>query len=501
MAHHSDQPVEQDPRDPLWSPLRHSRREFLSRGAVGIGSMALASLLGDDLRAAPARAFDQEARRNDPLAPLSPHCQPKAKRVLYLHMSGSPSQLDLFDPKPELKRLDGQLVSQELIKNERFAFIKGVPKVLGSPFEFAPHGESGQVLSELLPHLATVADDIAIVRSMKTEQFNHAPAQIFLNTGHPLIGRPSMGSWLSYGLGTENRDLPGFVVMLSGNYAPSGGASCWGNGFLPSVYQGVRFRSQGDPVLFLSDPPGFDRQTRRDSLDALKSLNEKRLEAVGDPEIATRIAQYELAYRMQTSVPELTEIDQEPESVRDEYGVEPGKVSFANNCLLARRLLERGVRFVQLYHWGWDSHGTNPGDDIITSLPQRCMETDRPMAALIRDLKRRGMLDDTLVVWSGEFGRTPMNEERNGSKYLGRDHHPHAFSIWMAGGGVRPGVTVGATDELGYHVVEDPISVHDLHATMLHLLGLDHERLIFGFQGRDFRLTDVYGEVVDKLLA
>ncbi len=462
----------------------NTRRWFLKQCGVGVGALAFGSLL-----------------RADDTRPRPPHYPARAKRVLYLHMAGSPSQIDLLDPKPKLRELDGKECSEELIAGERFAFIKGVPKFLGSPYDFARHGRSGQEFSTLLPHLASCADDLAIVRSMHTDQFNHAPAQIFLNSGHSRIGRPSMGSWLSYGLGSENRDLPSFVVLLSGQYAPSGGASCWGSGFLPTIHQGVRFRSQGDPVLFLSNPPGMDGATRRRSLDAVNALNEKRLEETGDPEIATRIAQYELAYRMQTSVPELLEIDREPEAIRAAYGVEPGKVSYANNCLLARRLLERGVRFVQLYHWGWDSHGTNPSDDIITSLPQRCLETDGPTAALLKDLKQRGLLDDTLVVWGGEFGRTPMNEERNGSKFLGRDHHPHCFSIWLAGGGVAPGIAVGRTDELGYHVEERPVSVHDLHATMLHLLGFDHTKLTYRFQGRDFRLTDVFGEVVPELVA
>ncbi|HEX9794535.1 MAG TPA: DUF1501 domain-containing protein [Planctomycetota bacterium] len=472
-----------------------SRRHFLGECGMGMGAVALSGLLRRDLGA---------VARQDPATGAfvpGPHFAPRARRVLYLHMAGSPSQIDLLDHKPRLRELDRQEVPASLVANERFAFIKGVPKLLGSPYEFKAHGASGQQISELLPHLGRHADKIAIVRSMHTEQFNHAPAQIFLTSGHERIGRPSMGSWLSYGLGAANQDLPAFVVLLSGQFAPSGGASCWGSGFLPSVHQGVQLRSQGDPVLFLSDPPGMDRGDRRRSLDALAALNEFELERAGDPEIRTRIQQYEMAWRMQSSVPELMDLGSEPESVRAAYGIEPGKVSFANNCLLARRMLERDVRFVQLYHWGWDSHGTNAGDDIVTSLPKRCQETDGPIGALLDDLQRTGLLDDTLVVWGGEFGRTPMNEERNGSKLLGRDHHPHCFSMWMAGGGIKPGTSLGATDELGYHVVEDPVSVHDLHATLLHLLGLDHERLTYRFMGRDFRLTDVSGEVVGKLLA
>jgi hypothetical protein len=461
-----------------------TRRAFLRASGLGLGSLALADLLAADER-----------------APLLPHFAPRARRVLYLHMAGAPSHLDLFDPKPALARLDGQPVSQELIQNERFAFIKGVPKVLASPYRFAPHGECGLELSELLPHLATVADELAVVRSMRTTQFNHAPGQVFLATGFERAGRPSLGAWLSFGLGAENANLPAFVVLLSGRYGPDGGAACWSSGFLPSVHQGVRLRSQGDAVLFLSNPEGVDSARRRRELDALAALNQRRYEATFDPEIQTRIAQYELAFRMQTAVPELLELEREPEEVRALYGYEPGKTSYANNCLLARRLLERGVRFVQLYHWGWDSHGTSPDDDIVTSLPERCRETDRATTALIVDLKRRGLLEDTLVVWGGEFGRTPMNEARNGSTYLGRDHHPHAFTLWLAGGGVKAGVRLGRTDELGYHVVEDPVDVHDLHATLLHLLGFDHRKLTYRFQGRDFRLTDVRGEVRDELLA
>jgi hypothetical protein len=470
-----------------------TRRQFFKDCGTGLGTLALASLLNESLFAgAPA---------SDPLAPKPPHFPARAKRIIYLHMAGSPSTLDLFDYKPKLIELNGKPCPESYIRGQQFAFIKGVPKLLGTPHKFAKHGRSGQEISSALPHLARVADDIAIVKSMRTDQFNHAPAQLFLHTGSPRLGRPSMGSWLSYGLGSENRDLPGFVVLVSGTAAPDGGASLWGSGFLPTVHQGVQLRSQGDPVMFLSNPAGMDRAGRRRSLDALQSLNRLHLSAVGDPEILTRISQFEMAYRMQASVPELMDISREPREVHELYGTQPGKKAFSNNCLLARRLIESGVRFVQLYHWGWDSHGDSMGNDLRYGMVDRCRETDRPVAALIQDLKRRGLLKDTLVVWGGEFGRTPMNEERNGSKWLGRDHHQHAFTIWMAGGGVKPGITLGATDELGYHVVEDAVHVHDLQATILHLMGLNHEKLTYRFQGRDYRLTDVEGNVVKKLLA
>jgi uncharacterized protein (DUF1501 family) len=465
-----------------------TRRHFFRQAGFGIGGAALASLMQEQLLA-------QAAQR------LAPTVAPRAKQVIFLFMAGAPSQLDLFDDKPALRKYDGQDIPAEIVKGERFAFIKGTPKLLGSPYEFARHGKSGQQISTLLPHLTTIADDIAIVKSMATTQFNHAPAQIFMNTGHQVIGRPSMGSWLSYGLGAESKDLPAFVVLISGENNPDGGKSCWGSGFLPTVHQGVEFRGGADPVLFVSNPDGVDAQLRRASLDALKDLNGLRQTSVGDPEIETRINAYELAYRMQTSVPELTDISGEPQAVHDLYGTKPGQTSFANNCLLARRLVERGVRFVQLYHRGWDTHGSSFGDDVIEKLPHLCRQTDKPAAALVKDLKQRGLLDTTLVVWGGEFGRTPMNEARNGSKFLGRDHHPRAFTMWLAGGGIKPGITYGETDELGYNIVRDPVEVHDLHATMLHLLGIDHEKLTYRFQGRDFRLTDVEGKIVQGLLA
>jgi hypothetical protein len=482
-------------KNPLQSPLLRAvtRRHFFKQSGFGIGGLALSALLDERLL---AQAVDS------PLAPKAPHFAPKAKNIIYLFMAGAPTQLDLFDYKPALQEHDGQEIPAELIpKGERFAFIKGTPRLLGSPFTFKRYGQSGAELSELLPHLAAIADDVAIVRSVRTTQFNHAPGQIFMNTGSQVFGRPSMGSWLTYGLGSESRDLPGFIVLLSGENAPDGGKSCWGSGFLPTVYQGVEFRSKGDPVLYVSNPPGVDSTARKDAIDLVTDLDRLHRADVGDPEIDTRIASYEMAYRMQSSVPELTDISSEPSSVHEMYGTEPGKVSFANNCLLARRLIERGVRFVQLYHRGWDTHGATVGTDIANRVPALCLETDRAAAALVTDLKRRGLLDSTLVVWGGEFGRTPMNEGRNGSRLMGRDHHPRAFTIWMAGGGIKPGITIGRTDDLGYNVVEDPVDVHDLHATILHLMGLDHEKLTYKFQGREFRLTDVSGEVVKKLLA
>lgn len=468
--------------------LAITRRQFFCRCTAGVGVAALASML--------------DAGVQPPGEPrsLGPHFAPKAKRVIFLHMAGAPSQIDLFDPKPMLERHDGQPAPEELVKGERFAFIRGTPLCLKSPYKFSPAGSCGMELSELIPHTASIADELCLIRSMHTDHFNHAPAQLFVHTGSQLAGRPSMGSWVTYGLGSENQDLPGFVVLVSNNN-PDGGTSLWSSGFLPTVHQGTQFRSGADPVLYVSNPKGLDDAGRRRSLDALRDLNEIALGRVGDPEIATRIAQYELAYRMQSSVPELMDIASEPASVHEMYGTTPGRASFANNCLLARRLAERGVRFVQLYHWGWDSHGTSSGDDIVTSLRQRCEETDRASAALVRDLKQRGLLEDTLVIWGGEFGRTPMNEARNGSKFLGRDHHPRCFSIWMAGGGVRAGTVYGSTDELGYNVATNPVHVHDLQATILHLLGIDHTKLTYRFQGRNFRLTDVFGEVVPGILA
>lgn len=460
-----------------------TRRHFFRQAGFGVGGAALGGLLNDKLFAAQGDA---------PKA--------KAKSIIFLFMAGAPSQVDLLDPKPTLQKYDGQNVPKELTNGERFAFIKGTPKLLGSPYEFRRCGQSGAAISELLPHLQGIANDITIIRSLHTTQFNHAPAQIFMNTGFQIIGRPSMGAWMTYGLGSECKDLPGFVVLVSGENQPDGGKACWGSGFLPSTYQGVEFRSQGDPVLFLTNPEGVSAQARRESLDLLKKLNEEHLAGNGDPEIATRIASYEMAYKMQSSVPDLVDISKEPPSVHEMYGTQPGKKSFANNCLLARRLVQRGVRFVQLYHRGWDNHGTSSHDDIVNRLPNLCEETDRAAAALIQDLKQQGLLDSTIVIWGGEFGRTPMNEARNNSKFLGRDHHPRAFTMWVAGGGFKRGYVHGQTDELGYNIASDPVDVHDLHATILRQMGIDHTKLTYRFQGRDFRLTDVAGNVVEGLL-
>jgi hypothetical protein len=463
-----------------------ARRWFLGQCGVSLGSLALMDLFAADAPAKPQAALD------DPLAPKPPHYPAKAKSVIYLFMAGGPSQPELFDYKPTLARLDGTLPPPDLIKGYRAAFINPSSKLLGPRFKFARHGKCGAELSELLPHLATVVDDIAIVRSMVTDAFNHAPGQILMNTGSQQFGRPSFGAWTCYGLGSASRELPGFVVFSSGSKGPSGGNSNWGSGFLPTAYQGVQFRSGGDPVLYLSNPPGIDADVQRDSLESLKKLNKMRLEAVGDPEIATRINSYEMAYHMQASAPEVMDIAREPKHVLEMYGAEPGKASFANNCLLARRLVERGVRFVQLFHEAWDQHGNLKAD-----LQKNCLNTDKASAALIKDLKRLGLLDSTLVIWGGEFGRTPMVQ--GGSD--GRDHHPNAFSIWLAGGGIRPGITLGTTDELCFNAAEDRVHVHDLHATLLHLLGFDHTKLTYKFQGRQFRLTDVHGELVRKLLA
>ena len=464
-----------------------TRRWFFKECGVGLGAIALGSLFGQQNLLGANKA----PGANNPLLPKQPHFAPKAKRVIFLFMAGAPSHLELFDNKPMLAKFDGKLPPAELIKGYRAAFINPNSTLLGPKFKFARHGQSGAEISELLPHIASVADDLTIVRSMSTDAFNHAPGQIMMNTGSQQFGRPSFGAWTTYGLGTESQDLPAFVVLNSGQKGSSGGASNWGCGFLPTVYQGVPFRGAGEPVLYLSNPDGVDAKLQRDSLDVLKRLNEKRLGMMGDPEIATRINAYEMAYRMQTNAPETVDISKESKETLEMYGAEPGKPSFANNCLLARRLVERGVRFVELFHEAWDHHG-----GLVAGLKEQCRQTDKACAALIKDLKQRGLLNDTIVVWGGEFGRTPMVQ--GGSD--GRDHHPNAFTMWMAGGGLKPG-TIGESDDFGFNVAKDKVHVHDLHATLLRLLGFDHTKLTYRFQGRDFRLTDVYGDVVEKMIA
>ena len=478
--------------------LSRTRRAFLKGGGVSLGAIALASFLEREASAAPASRL-----QTGPLAPKQPPLPAKAKAVIYLHMSGAPPQHDLLDYKPKLKELNGQQCPAELLKNQRFAFIKGTPTMLGSPYKFQQFGKQGTWISELLPNISKEADKLAVIRSMWTDQFNHAPAELYLFTGNSRVGYPGMGAWATYGLGSVNQDLPGFIVLISGGTDPTGGKALWSTGPLPSVYQGVQCRTTGEPVLYVSNPKGMDRDVRRQSLDTLKKLNELELQQSGDPETRTRIQQYELAFRMQTAVPEAMDISKEPEKLRTEYGAQPGAASFANNCLLARRLVERGVRFVQLFDWGWDCHGTSPGDDIVNHLPQKTKEIDQPVGALLRDLQMRGLLDETLVVWGGEFGRTSMNEARGGSKYLGRDHHPHCFSLWMAGAGIKPGVDFGATDELGYFITEGKTSVHDLQATILHLLGFDPWKFTFPYQGLEQRLIGPEGaaRIIKEVLA
>jgi hypothetical protein len=470
-----------------------TRREFFKHSGVGLGALALTTLLQRD--GLPAARNPKSA---NPLSPKPPRFPAKAKSVIYLHMSGAPPQLDLFDYKPKLNELHMQPCPESLLKNQRFAFIKGHPKILGSPHKFKQQGQSGAWVTELLPHFSEVADEVAFIKSMHTDQFNHAPAELFIYTGSPFAGGAAMGSWITYGLGSESQDLPGFVVLISGGTDPTGGKALWSTGFLPSVYQGVQCRTVGDPILYVSNPKGMDRDVRRRSLDALRKLNEVELKQFGDPETLTRIEQYELAFRMQMSVPEVTDLSKEPKHVLEMYAAEPGKASFANNCLLARRLVERGVRYVQLYDWGWDTHGTGAGDDLVTQLPKKCKDVDKPITALLKDLKARGMLDSTLVIWGGEFGRTSMNEERGGSKFLGRDHHPHCFTIWLAGAGIKKGVTLGATDEFGYFITENPVSVRDLQATILHLMGLDAWKLTYPYQGLQQRLIGPEGEATAR---
>ena len=472
-----------------------TRRHFFGQSAKGLGSIALASLLNQKMFGAGANE-NPLLRSHGLVKPL--HFAPKAKQVIYLFMSGAPSQLDLYDYKPKLVELNGQPMPESFTKGQRIAQLDGQKLTcVGTKFKFQKHGKSGAEISELLPNIASIADDIAIIKSMHTEAINHDPGVTLMQTGGQQAGRPSMGAWLSYGLGSENDQLPAFVVLTSGNGSDQPLLSrYWGSGFLPSNHQGVEFRSTGEPILFVSNPPGISPKIRRRLLDGVRELNQAKLADAADPEIATRIEAFEMAYRMQTSVPELMDIKQEPAKVLEAYGAEPGKASFANNCLLARRLLERGVRFIQLYHRGWDQHNNLPADIANT-----CRQTDKPSAALLKDLKQRGLLDETLVIWGGEFGRTPMNQGDMANGNYGRDHHMKAFTLWMAGGGIKPGMTMGATDELGYNVVVEAVHVNDFHATILKCLGIDHEKLTYKYQGRDFRLTDVAGNVIQKLLA
>ncbi|MEM8671428.1 MAG: DUF1501 domain-containing protein [Planctomycetota bacterium] len=476
-------------------PTPIGRRTILQRTGFGIGGVALANLLGQDLSAA-------KPAERAPLAMRPPHFAAKAKNIIYIHMVGAPSHLDLFDEKPELRKRSGESCPKDLFETGKFAFVRNLPTLLGTPTEekyrFKQCGESGLPLSNLLPNLQGVADELTLIKSMHTDEFNHGPAQMFMLSGFGRFGRPSIGSWLNYGLGSENQDLPGFVVLITGNVLGAG-SPAWGSGFLPSVYQGVEFRSKGDPVLFLSNPKGVEKNSRKQIIDTVNQLNREQLLSIGDPEIATRISQYELAYRMQTSVPELMNIDSEPESIHQMYGTKPGQTSFSNNCLLARRLVERGVRFVQLFDQGWDSHGS-----VFTNVANKAKQVDQPIAALIRDLRQRGLLDSTLVVWSSEFGRTPFAQGKNSEGFdtkAGRDHHKDAFTVWVAGGGTKGGMSYGATDEIGYTIAENPVHVHDFNATLMHLMGLDHERLTFRYQGRLYRLTDVDGHVIKPILA
>ncbi len=469
-----------DSQLPIDHPLRHStRRAFFGDAGLSVGSLGLASLLG-------SKALASDGK----------HFEPRAKAVIYLFMAGGPSQLELFEYKPRLTKLSGQPPPESFMKDRRFAFLKGTETLLGPRQEFGRYGDGGAELSALLPYHREIVDDICFLRGMQTDVFNHGPAKLFMQTGSPQPGRPSMGSWVTYGIGSEADDFPGFVVLQSGPRGPRGGSALWSSGFLPTNHQGVPFRGQGDPILNLQSPSQYNREAQREFTDVVSDLNQLRFSAVGDPEIRTRIAAYEMAYRMQTSAPELMDIAGEPEHILNMYGAKPGQASFANNALLARRLVERGVRFVQLYHTSWDQHGGE--ESLDGELPTRAKEVDQASAALVKDLKQCGLLDDTLVIWGGEFGRTPMGEERTPT---GRDHHVDAFTVWLAGGGVKPGYSYGATDELGFGVTEGKVHVHDLQATIMYLLGIDHTQLTFRFQGRDFRLTDVHGQIVHEILS
>lgn len=494
--------------DSLLRQLQHeslgqaTRRHFLRDCTTGLGAMFFSAMGGQALAAAPGNRFTRP--QAEPMSTLAPDFPARAKRVIFLHMAGAPSQLELFDYKPELHKLHGQPCPPSFLEGKRFAFISGVPKMLGPQYPFHQAGKSGAWISDRLPRFEKVIDEVCFIKSMRTDQFNHAPAQLLVQTGTPLLGGASIGSWVLYGLGSDNQNLPGFVVLVSGGNTPDGGKSLWGSGFLPSVYQGVQCRSQGDPVLYLSNPPGVSRDLRRRALDTLGRINRRAHEEAGDPETLTRVAQYEMAFRMQMNATDAMDLGQEPSHIHELYGTKPGHESFANNCLLARRLAERGVRFIQLYHWGWDSHGAGANEALNVGFRDRCQEVDQPIAALLTDLKRRGLLDETLVVWGGEFGRTPMQENRGGGQmqFIGRDHNPGAFTIWMAGGGVKPGFTYGATDPIGYDAAENPVEIRDLHATMLRLLGFDHQKLTYPFQGLNQKLTGVKPvRVVNEIIA
>lgn len=478
---------------------QRTRRYFLKECAMGLGGLAVGSLFGS-CHTASARL---PLVRTHPLAPRPPQFLPKAKSVIYLHIAGAPSQLELFDYKPELHKLDGQDCPPSLPEGKKFAFIRGVPKMLGPQATFKQYGQSGTWVSNYLPHFSSIVDDVTILKAVQTDQFNHGPAQLLMHTGSGRLGRPSMGAWVTYGLGSENQNLPGFVVLTSGGRDPDAGKSIWGSGFLPSIYQGVQCRSEGDPVLFISNPEGVSREDRQHSIDAIHHLNHITHRETGDPEILSRMAQYEMAFRMQISVPEVMNINDEPDYIHQMYGTQPGKTSLANNMLLARKLVEKGVRFIQVFDWGWDSHGTDANLAIDIGFINKCRSVDKAMTALILDLKQRGLLDDTLVIWGGEFGRTPMAENREGkaNPFKGRDNHTEAFSIWMAGGGIKKGFTFGETDEIGYSAIKGKVTPYDIQATALNQLGFDHEQLTYEFQGRPFRLTDVHGRVIHDIIA
>jgi hypothetical protein len=493
--------------NPLQTHILRTRREFLTTTASGLGLAALGSLLTQDNILTAATV----SPNSNPLAPRRPHFAPRAKSCIFIFMEGGPSQMDLFDPKPKLNELHGQPLPDSLLKNVRFAFIqKDSARLMGSPRKFKQHGHSGMVFSDLLPNIAQCADDICMIRSMHTDQFNHHPGQLLMQCGRATFGLPTMGAWLTYGLGSEGENLPGYVVLTAGR-GSSGGATLWQSGFLPSTYGGVLFRNKGEPILNLSNPPGISRELQREDLDALNQMNQKRYQEIHDPEIAARIASYELAYRMQAAAPELIDLGGESPQTLAMYGLDredpkikadraggPGQYrSFATNCLLARRLVERGVRFINIIHASWDHHS-----NLNTELGFNSGMSDQPIAALIKDLKQRGLLNDTLVVWGSEFGRTPLGENRKGREAnTGRDHHPYSFTLFMAGGGTKGGLTYGATDDIGWNITENPVHINDFHATILHLFGLDHLKLTHRFQGRDYRLTDVAGNVIPALLA